>query len=139
MKSNSKCYFYWGVYKRTNSLAPRQPKKDLPRQPSAPDQQSNIGYRCLIKRAVSGFWTKYTLTALSQIYTLCQSDLKPSNILTTYIVLIFGLSAQHVCSVQISERSNVGCLSSNSYCQRIGVFIRSPSIVPLLINIEGGL
>ena len=32
-----------GVYKRTNLLEPRQPKKDLNRRPSPADRRSNIG------------------------------------------------------------------------------------------------
>ena len=36
-------YFEWRSDKRTNSLAPRQPEKDLPRRPRAADRHSNIG------------------------------------------------------------------------------------------------
>ena len=36
-------HFFVGGFKYTNSFAPRQTKKDLPRQSSAADMHSNIG------------------------------------------------------------------------------------------------
>ena len=52
-------------------------------------------------------WPLDTLTAHPQIYTLCQTDLKPSNSL-----LIFGLSA-NIVSCYFLSNSNVAMQSNN--------------------------